>query len=81
MEVLPCLAARTIYGLHDIFLPDDYPPEWRERFYNEQYLLPAFLFGGCGADEMLFASAYAAQYMKDELKFLWESEHITGRTM
>jgi hypothetical protein len=27
--------------LHDIFLPWDYPEEWRGRYYSEQYLLAA----------------------------------------
>jgi hypothetical protein len=31
--------------LHDIFLPCDYPPEWRDRYYSEQYLLAAMLLG------------------------------------
>ena len=28
---------------HDIMLPDDYPPEWADRFYSEQYVLAAYL--------------------------------------
>ena len=43
-EILPNLPKGLIYGLHDIFLPWDYPDEWRERFYNEQYLLSS-VFG------------------------------------
>ena len=40
-EVLPALPAGVAYGIHDIFLPDDYPAGWSDRFYNEQYLLAA----------------------------------------
>jgi hypothetical protein len=29
--------------LHDIFLPWDYPEEWRSRYYSEQYLLACWL--------------------------------------
>jgi hypothetical protein len=35
----------VIVHVHDIFSPRDYPVEWLERplFWNEQYLLEAFL--------------------------------------
>ncbi len=43
LEVLPRLRPGVLVQLHDIFLPYDYPPEWSERFYSEQYLLAAWL--------------------------------------
>ena len=43
LEVLPALAAGVIVQVHDIFLPYDYPPEWNNRYYSEQYLLAAFV--------------------------------------
>ena len=39
--------------MHDIFLPWDYPEEWRDRFYNEQYLLLSYLLGGADGDEII----------------------------
>jgi Flp pilus assembly protein TadD len=39
LEVLPRLKHGPLIGVHDIFLPYDYPPNWLARFYNEQYLL------------------------------------------
>ena len=52
-EVLPSLPSGVIYGIHDIFLPNDYPTEWNERFYSEQYLLMLYLLGGAAKDEIL----------------------------
>jgi len=52
-EVLPSLPSGVIYGIHDIFLPNDYPAEWNERFYSEQYLLMLYLLGGAAQDEIL----------------------------
>lgn len=52
-EILPVLQSGCIYGIHDIFLPNDYPVDWLERFYNEQYLLMAYLLGGAGGDEIV----------------------------
>lgn len=46
LEVLPALHSGVVVHVHDIFTPKDYPDKWiREetRFWNEQYLLEAFL--------------------------------------
>jgi hypothetical protein len=46
LEVLPRLKPGVLVHVHDIFLPFEYPRDWvhdMARFYNEQYLLQAFL--------------------------------------
>jgi predicted O-methyltransferase YrrM len=46
LEVLPTLQRGVIVHAHDIFTPRDYPREWIVddfAFWNEQYLLEAFL--------------------------------------
>ncbi len=46
LEILPRLKPGVIIHIHDIFLPLEYPERWaREQrfFWNEQYLLQAFL--------------------------------------
>jgi hypothetical protein len=46
LEVLPVLNKGVIVHVHDIFTPKDYPKEWvldEVIFWNEQYLLEAFL--------------------------------------
>ena len=35
-HVLPALKRGVMVHVHDVFLPDDYPPEWEWRGYNEQ---------------------------------------------
>jgi predicted O-methyltransferase YrrM len=57
-RILPRLAAGTLVHVHDIFLPDAYPPEWAWRGYNEQLGVAALLAGS--AWRILFASRYAA---------------------
>ena len=45
-EIIPSLASGVYVHVHDIFTPRDYPNEWtidRMQFWNEQYLLEAFL--------------------------------------
>ncbi len=39
LDVLPRLRAGVVVHFHDIFWPYDYPPEWADRYYSEQYLL------------------------------------------
>jgi hypothetical protein len=43
LEILPNLPSGVLVHIHDIFLPLDYPPEWNDRFYSEQYMLAAML--------------------------------------
>jgi hypothetical protein len=46
LQLLPMLNVGVIVHIHDIFSPRDYPAEWivdEVRFWNEQYLLEAFL--------------------------------------
>jgi len=46
LHVLPRLARGVLVHVHDIFIPREYPKEWvldRHFFWNEQYLLEAFL--------------------------------------
>jgi hypothetical protein len=45
--------------MHDIFLPWDYPEKWRQRFYNEQYLLLTYLLGGADGDEIVLPVLWA----------------------
>jgi hypothetical protein len=45
-EVIPNLTSGAMVGVHDIFLPHDYPSDWLKRYYSEQYLLASWLLGG-----------------------------------
>lgn len=62
LEVLPALAKGVLVHVHDVFTPRDYPNEWvidKIRFWNEQYLLEAFL--SCNGDfEVIGALNYLA---------------------
>lgn len=45
-DVLPVLPAGVVVGIHDIYLPDDYPAAWGEYYFSEQYVLAGLLLGG-----------------------------------
>lgn len=46
LDILPRLRPGVIVHFHDILLPFDYPPEWKDRYYSEQYPLACYLLGG-----------------------------------
>ncbi|MGF1641349.1 MAG: class I SAM-dependent methyltransferase [Rhodospirillales bacterium] len=45
-RVLPALPSGVLVQVHDVFLPDDYPPTWSWRGYNEQLAVAPLLLGG-----------------------------------
>lgn len=59
LDVLPVLKPGVFFGLHDIFLPDDYPPGWEGRGYSEQYMLASWLLAGAPFD-ILFPAYFVA---------------------
>jgi hypothetical protein len=68
-EVLPSLAEGVIVHFHDVFYPFEYPAEWIRagRYWNECYLLHAFLFNNREWEILLFGD-YLAQFHRTELK-------------
>jgi len=68
LEVLPRLKPGVIVHVHDIFLPFEYRRDWvmdEFRFWNEQYLLQAFLTLN-SEFEVLMANRYLAhKYLED----------------
>ena len=60
LEILPSLPKGVLVHIHDIFSPKDYPDEWIKGviyFWNEQYLLEAFLTNNSNY-EIVAASNY-----------------------
>lgn len=55
-RLFPRLKPGVLVHVHDIFLPDDYPPHWRERNYSEQNALVGWILGG--AFEIIWAGQY-----------------------
>lgn len=77
-EVMPALPPGIVYGMHDIFLPNDYPEAWKDRFYSEQYLLMTYLLGGGGHDTILLPVNWATSQpaLRDILAPLWNREDL-----
>ncbi|MCG7315809.1 class I SAM-dependent methyltransferase [Brevibacillus laterosporus] len=60
LEILPIVKPGVIVQVHDIFLPYDYPHEYMQLFYSEQYLLASYLLGGSKL-KLLFPNFYVAE--------------------
>ena len=75
LEVLPRLAKGVLVHLHDIFLPAEYPRNWvmrDRRFWNEQYLLQAFLAFNSGF-EVVWAGSWMHLNHSDRLTHAFPS--------
>lgn len=66
LDVLPRLRSDVFVHVHDITLPDAYPPEWAWRGYNEQTLVGALLQGG--GYELAFASHYVTTTLSSHIE-------------
>jgi hypothetical protein len=69
LKILPVLAPGVVVHVHDIFTPRDYPDRWvrtEVKFWNEQYLLEAFL--SCNTQfRVLIAPNYLQLHHPQEL--------------
>jgi hypothetical protein len=77
LDILPRLQKGVIIHLHDIFLPAEYRKEWLfnnipGRFWNEQYLLQAFLLFN-DSFEVLWAGSYMHLNNPDALERAFSS--------
>lgn len=83
LQIIPRLADGVIVHIHDIFTPRDYPARWLQdpRFWNEQYLLEAFLTHN-QEWEVLLAGNYLAHEASTELeracRYFRGGEHQPG---
>jgi hypothetical protein len=75
LDVLPSLPAGVLVGVHDIYLPYDYPEDVAERYYSEQYILAAYLLGGADV-EVVLPAHYASVNMRAELDALWATSPV-----
>ena len=79
LDVLPRLPAGVLVGIHDVYLPYDYPPPWMDRFYSEQYLLAAWLLGGDRLEVVLPATFVSLDAeLSHVLDPLWGEPHLAG---
>jgi FkbM family methyltransferase len=75
VDIVPSLPAGVLVAVHDVFLPDDYPDHWAERYYSEQYLLACWLLAAGERLAPVLAAWYVSNHteLDKPLEPLWTS--------
>lgn len=58
LDVIPRLNPGVIVEIHDIFLPYDYPANWTNCYFSEQYLMGTFLLAEGNKFEILLPNSF-----------------------
>jgi hypothetical protein len=69
LEIIPRLKSGVLIHIHDIFFPNDYPEIWikeKNFFWNEQYILQAFLIGN-SKFRVHFCAPYIGKLYPDDM--------------
>ena len=80
IEILPELPSGLTIHIHDIFWPSDYPPEWADRYYSEQYMVAVLLLFGERHFEVLLPNFYVSTCTELGNLFdpVWTAPHLAG---
>ncbi|SEK28012.1 class I SAM-dependent methyltransferase [Nitrosovibrio tenuis] len=80
LDILPRLKKGVIVHIHDVFLPLDYPPQWEERYYSEQYLLAAWLLAEGPKFEILLPNVFVSQdeRLSKAIQPLWDRPELNN---
>ena len=74
LDILPRLSAGVLVGFHDIMLPYDYPPDWREYHFSEQYLLAVSLLAESTKFDIILPAFFVSKdsELNNVLTPIWE---------
>jgi hypothetical protein len=61
LDVVPRLKPGVLVHIHDIHLPHDYPDMFVKWYWNEQYIVAAYLLGAADRIKVLMPSRYAGE--------------------
>jgi hypothetical protein len=79
LEVLPTIPPGVLVGVHDMFIPDDYPDRFVGEAWTEQYMLMASLLGDAALHPVLPVHYVATtDPMMARLRGLWDEIGLEG---
>ena len=81
LDVLPNLPKGILVHIHDIFLPDDYPAAWVDRYYSEQYLVACYLLpNGPSSFEIVMPNYFVSKdpQLSSAIRSFWSKVGIDG---
>ncbi len=75
LEIIPYLKSGVLVQVHDIWIPWDYPQNWADRHYSEQYLLASYLLGGAHDVEVIMPIQFVIhdEELNNISQPLWQS--------
>ncbi len=78
LDLLPRLKKGVIVHIHDIYIPYDYPQFMCDRFYNEQYVLAAFILANPEKYKTLLPNYFISEdaELSAILKPFWQHAHM-----
>ncbi len=78
LDVLPRLRKGVLIQIHDICLPYDYPAEWAERYYSEQYGLACYLLAEGQKLEIVLPNHFVIcdQELAGTLDNVWDTDKL-----
>lgn len=80
LDILPRLAPGVIVQIHDVQLPDDYPLDWSDRYYSEQYLLAVLLLADSLRPKIQCPNYFISTHPKlsHVLDAVWSAPELAG---
>lgn len=80
LDVIPRLRPGVLVEIHDVTFPYDYPTEWINRYYSEQYLLAAYILAKGNMFDIILPNTFISNdnELKTILAPLWEKEEMTN---
>lgn len=80
LDVVPQLKSGVLVHVHDIYLPNDYPPNWKNRYYSEQYLLAAYILAEGNKFDVLLPNNFINEHpdLSRVINPLWEDPAMIG---
>lgn len=78
LDVIPRLRPGVLVEIHDVTLPYDYPTEWINRYYSEQYLLAAYILPKGNMFDIILPNTFISHdnELRSILAPLWEKEEM-----
>lgn len=78
LELLPLLRKGVIVHIHDIYLPYDYPQFMCDRFYNEQYMLAAFILANSEKFKTILPNFFISEdkELSDIISLIWNHANL-----
>jgi Methyltransferase domain len=83
LEILPHLRSDVYVHVHDIFWPFDYPDEWAQRMYSEQYILGTMILFAHEKFDFILPNCFIS-WQTDLIHLfdrLWTSPNLEGASI